>query len=173
VLQRGLRSANSYQSRASDRPFTAVAASGILLFMMDADGSALIEFANTMYDTHLGEGVDAFLRSKRFAVAPSGQRPRERRFAASSVVHAYAGLEAVASLFKFEAFDYEEGRFYREVARNVPSASRHIAAGSIEVFRLRSMVVVSLVVMPKTRTCRWCRVAVVRRGAIDRAIDRT
>jgi hypothetical protein len=59
-----------------------------------------IDFAHSLYADHLGESIDACIRAHHRARGPKGQRPRERRAAMSSVVHAYAALEAVANMWK-------------------------------------------------------------------------
>ncbi len=73
------------------------------------------KYARTLYTDHIGECVDACIRAARFAQAEAGLRPRERRFAIASVVHGYTGLEAVANIFKFEAFDNKGGRNFTAV----------------------------------------------------------
>jgi hypothetical protein len=69
-----------------------------------------LPYAHSLYVEHLGESVDACLRAGRFAQAESGLRPRERRFAIASVIHGYAGLEAIANICRFEAFGPGSGR---------------------------------------------------------------
>jgi hypothetical protein len=79
--------------------------------MISPDGkSALLGCVQTLFDQHLGEMVDACIRALRFAGAERGLRPRERRFAATSIIHGYAALEAITAMFRFELFENTEGR---------------------------------------------------------------
>src|SRR5689334_21184504 len=83
--------------------------------MIDADGAKLLDFAHSMFDQHLSESIDACIHARRYSTGDRGQLRRENRAAMTSVIHAYAGLEAVANIFKFELFESTEGHFRQSV----------------------------------------------------------
>jgi hypothetical protein len=94
--------------------------------MIDPDGSAILGYTETLYSEHIGEAVDACIRARRFSLGAPGRRPRERRSAVTSIVHGYAGMEAVANIFRFELFENKEGRFYKPIDEDDAAVRRYL-----------------------------------------------